>query len=73
MRGSREGRAGDRGVDWGHFPRPSMIDLTENDIAEFRSLFRTETGREITDDQARAYATNLIELVAFVLRPHAEP
>ena len=51
-------------------PHP-MIELSDADVAEFRSLFRRETGLEIDDEQARAYATNLIELVAFVLRPRS--
>ena len=46
-----------------------MIPLTDSDIAEFRALFREEKGREITDEQARAYAENLIRLVGFVLKP----
>ena len=45
-----------------------MIDLTDRDIAEFRALHRRETGKEITEAQAREYATNLIRLVAFVLK-----
>lgn len=46
-----------------------MIYLTESDIAEFKTLFLRETGKEITDSQARAYAENLIRLVAFVTKP----
>ena len=44
-----------------------MIDLTDDAVAEFRALFRKETGKEITDAQAREYATNLVRLVAFVV------
>ena len=47
---------------------PSMIDLTPEDVTKFRALFRRETGREITDEEAEAYALNLIRLVAFVAR-----
>lgn len=50
-----------------------MIDLTESDIAEFKALFLKETGRELTDAQARAYAENLIRLVAFVMKPSRPP
>jgi hypothetical protein len=46
-----------------------MIDLTPQDIAEFQRLFRKETGKEITEEQARAYAENLIRLVSFVMTP----
>lgn len=46
-----------------------MVNLTDSDIAEFKTLFRNETGKELTDDQARAYAENLIRLVAFVMKP----
>jgi hypothetical protein len=42
-----------------------MIRLTPEDVAEFRELYRRQTGREITDDQARAYAERMIRLVAF--------
>jgi hypothetical protein len=43
-----------------------MIELTDQDVAEFRELFRKETGRDITDDEARAYAWSLIRLAGFV-------
>jgi len=46
-----------------------MVTLSAADVAEFKALFRRETGKEITDDQARAYAENLIRLVAFVMQP----
>ncbi len=46
-----------------------MIELTDQDVAEFRELFRKETGRDIADDEARAYAWSLIRLVGFVASP----
>lgn len=46
-----------------------MMSLTPKEIAEFRTLFRKETGKEITDEQARAYAENLIRLVSFATKP----
>ena len=42
-----------------------MTGLTARDVAEFRALYRKETGQDITDEQARAYAERLIRLVAF--------
>ena len=42
-----------------------MTLLTAQDVAEFRDLYRRETGREITDDQAREYAERLVWLVGF--------
>ena len=42
-----------------------MIRLTAQDVAEFRELFLRETGRTITDDQAREYAERLVRVVAF--------
>ncbi len=48
-----------------------MLDLTPQDITEFQDLFRKETGLALTEEQARAYATSLIELVAFVVRPES--
>ena len=38
-----------------------MIDLTPQDLAEFQSLHLKETGQHITDEQAREYATRLID------------
>lgn len=48
-----------------------MIHLADSDIAEFRALFREETGREITVEQARTYAENLVRLVGFVMKPRS--
>ncbi len=42
-----------------------MKELTARDVAEFRALYRQETGKDVTDEQARAYAERLIRLVAF--------
>jgi hypothetical protein len=42
-----------------------MFRLTPQDVTEFRALYRAETGREITDEQAREYAERLIRAVAF--------
>ena len=71
MGGSREGRTKPPGVDCGRFPPTRMTDLTEKDVAEFRAIFRQETGKEITDAQAREYAMNLLNLVAFVMKEDA--
>jgi hypothetical protein len=43
-----------------------MMPLTPKDISEFRALFRAETGRDISDEEARSYALSLLQLVAFV-------
>ena len=45
---------------------PAMIELTAADIEEFRLLFKEETGKDITSEQAEAYATNFVRLLAFV-------
>jgi hypothetical protein len=50
-----------------------MIELTDQDVAEFRELFRKETGKELTDDEARAYAWSLIRLVRFVAQSAGPP
>lgn len=42
-----------------------MIRLSPQDVAEFGRLYRRETGRDLTDEQAREYAERLIRLVAF--------
>ena len=46
-----------------------MIDLTPQDVGEFKALVKQETGKDITDDEARIQATNLIRLVALVVKP----
>jgi hypothetical protein len=43
-----------------------MIRLTAQDVAEFREIYRKETGRDISDEQAREYAELLVRFVAFV-------
>jgi hypothetical protein len=43
----------------------SMIQLNAQDVAEFREIYRKETGKDLSDDQAREYAERLIELVGF--------
>jgi hypothetical protein len=43
-----------------------MIELTPEDIKEFRALFKRDTGREISEVDARAYALSIIQLVALV-------
>jgi hypothetical protein len=48
-------------------PTLRVIRLTAQDVAEFRELFRKETGNEITDEQAREYAERLIRVVAFAI------
>ncbi|MEI8230585.1 MAG: hypothetical protein WCG83_05645 [Candidatus Peregrinibacteria bacterium] len=50
-----------------------MIELTPQDIGEFKALFRQETGKDITDEQAREYSLNLLHLVALVVQPEAIP
>jgi hypothetical protein len=48
-----------------------MMDLTDHDVAEFREIYRRETGKEITEAQAREYAERVLRLVAIVtsIRP----
>jgi len=46
-----------------------MIELTPQDVGEFKTLVKQETGRDITDEEARIQATNLIKLVALVVKP----
>ncbi len=50
-----------------------MIRLTAQDVAEFREVYRKETGKELTDDQAREYAERLIQLIAFVTGAGSPP
>lgn len=50
-----------------------MVNLTDADIARFQTLVSKETGKRISKEEAREQATNLIELVAFVLRPGKDP
>ncbi len=48
-----------------------MIELTPQDVGEFKALFKKETGKDITDAQAREYALNLLHLVALVIQPES--
>jgi len=45
-----------------------MIELSAKDVQEFRELFRRETGRELSEAQARAYALNIVQLVALLTK-----
>ncbi len=44
------------------------IHLTDDDIAEFQRLYKQETGKDITPEQAREYAERVIGLVAWVYK-----
>ena len=48
-----------------------MIELTPQDVGEFRALVRQETGKDITNEEARNQALNLLTLVALVTKPEA--
>ena len=48
-----------------------MIELDDADLREFRDLFKKETGKDITDAQAREYALNLLHLIALVMQPES--
>lgn len=50
-----------------------MIELTAHDVGEFRELYRRETGRDISEVQARAYAFNLVQLVGLMLKRDVLP
>ena len=46
-----------------------MIELTDQDVAEFQLLYQRQTGQEISLAQARRYAQSLVDLVAWVALP----
>lgn len=48
-----------------------MIELTAQDVGEFKALFRKETGKDITDEEARKYAMSVLRLVALVVQPES--
>jgi hypothetical protein len=50
-----------------------MIILSDADVAEFKALVKQETGKDITDDEARVQATNLIQLAAAVTKRDRPP
>ena len=55
-----------------------MIPLSARDVAEFRELYRRETGRELPPAKARHVAECLVELIARLDRfdagrPHLLP
>ncbi len=54
-------------------PAPRMIELTDQDVAEFREIVRQHTGKELSDDEARAQARSLLQLVAFAMKPLPPP
>jgi len=43
--------------------------LSEKKIAEFKALWKQETGKDITDKEAEEYATDLLELMKLVYYP----
>lgn len=43
-----------------------MPELTPQDVGEFRALFLKETGHELTEAQAKEYASALIRLTTTV-------
>lgn len=48
-----------------------MIELSVQDIGEFKVLFKKETGKDITDEEARKYATSVLRLVSLVVQPES--
>lgn len=50
-----------------------MIQLTAQDVAEFREIYRRETGQSITDDQAREYVERLMWVVGFAAGEQLPP
>lgn len=48
------------------------MQLTQQDIAEFKILWKKETGKDITDAEAEQYAQDIIGLVRIVAEgtPH---
>ncbi len=50
-----------------------MIELTPTDIGEFKALFKQETGKDISDEEAREYALNLVQVVALVVKAPSFP
>lgn len=51
------------------------MQLTQQDIAEFKVLWKQETGKDITDAEAEQYAQDIIGLVRIVSEgsPHRAP
>lgn len=45
-----------------------MLDLTPDDVRRFQAIHKRETGQDLTEVQARAYALNLIQLALLVLK-----
>lgn len=48
-----------------------MIELSAQDIGEFKALFKRETGKDITNAEARKYAMSVLRLVALVVQPES--
>lgn len=51
------------------------MQLTQQDITEFKVLWKQETGKDITDAEAEQYAQDIIGLVRIVAEgsPHRPP
>ena len=50
-----------------------MSPLTDQDIGEFRELWRKETGQEIPPETAREYAEDILGIVSIVVEPLIKP
>jgi hypothetical protein len=50
-----------------------MTILTEKDIAEFQALFKAETGKDITPEQAREYGERVLRLVSIIANLQPPP
>ncbi len=46
-----------------------MTDLSPQDVGEFKALVKKQTGKDITDEEARTQAMNLIRLVTLIVKP----
>jgi len=46
------------------------MQLTDEDVREFATLWKEEFGEEISEAEARRHATQLIELYSLLARPY---
>ena len=43
--------------------------ITEKDVAKFKELYKKETGKDISDEEALECATSLVEMIKLVYKP----
>lgn len=43
--------------------------ITEEDVKKFKELYKKETGKDISDEEALDSATSLVEMIRLIYKP----